>query len=366
MPANRHQCNLPCGIEQPATRGRLYIGVRGNSSLTYIDTSRDAVGFPVLSCPQSDDPESAQDCAIKDVEREGAPEPTDVPDEPYALQLDPAMDLLYVGHLRNALTRADTGGVSIFDVKLASTGQPPVFVRSSGRMFPLDSVGNTGVTSLTLTTHGLYATSRYVPMATKVSTPVAAATCPQNAAAEMDYSVSPASEVYFSPLIGSEARGIQFVPPRQIEGSPRIPDRAFMLQRLPPALISFESAMGEEGVFGNYPSETIEVCQAPTFLQKDPFDQGTTPDETGGLLFVTCFDQGQVYVVDARVPRLVNIIDVGRGPAGLEFPPASTKKRVAYVVGFGQNSIGVIDLDPNSDTRYHVIQRIGFPSVVPR
>jgi hypothetical protein len=126
--------------------------------------------------------------------------------------------------------------------------------------------------------------------------------------------------------------------------------------------------MNQEGVFGNFPSEVIEVCQAPTFLQTDR----TATEETAGaddaLLYVSCFDQGQVYLIDPRVPRLVGIVDVGRGPAGLEFgrPLAGEARRVAYVVLFGSNSIGVLDLTPGNDTQYHIIQRIGFPSVTPR
>jgi hypothetical protein len=36
------------------------------------------------------------------------------------------------------------------------------------------------------------------------------------------------------------------------------------------------------------------------------------------------------------------------------------------VVGFGDNNISVVDLEPGSATEYHVIQRIGYPSTVPR
>jgi DNA-binding beta-propeller fold protein YncE len=38
----------------------------------------------------------------------------------------------------------------------------------------------------------------------------------------------------------------------------------------------------------------------------------------------------------------------------------------AYVVAFGDNDIAVLDLDPQSPTRNHVIERIGFPSPTPR
>jgi len=41
-------------------------------------------------------------------------------------------------------------------------------------------------------------------------------------------------------------------------------------------------------------------------------------------------------------------------------------REVAYVVGFGDNNISVIDLRPGSTTEYHVVQRMGFPRVTPR
>jgi hypothetical protein len=38
----------------------------------------------------------------------------------------------------------------------------------------------------------------------------------------------------------------------------------------------------------------------------------------------------------------------------------------AYVVGFGDNNISVVDLTPGSDTEYRVVHRLGFPRVSPR
>ena len=86
-------------------------------------------------------------------------------------------------------------------------------------------------------------------------------------------------------------------------------------------------------------------------------------------LFVTCFDAGQIYVFDPYVPRLIAVINAGRGPAGLAFPRSprpDRPERLAYVVGFSANDIPVLDLTPGSPTQYHVVQRIGFPSLEPR
>jgi hypothetical protein len=374
-PPNRHACNPPCGDQ--TGRGRLYIGVRGNSSLTYLDVGR-ANGIPTLTCPKTPESRNSKDCAIKDMQVGNASPPTVLPDEPYALQLDVTRDLLYVGHLRGTVATANSGGISLFDITNASkTGdesRPPTFLKPSGSVFPADANGNFGVTSLMMKGDRLYATSRYTPMATGVVVSMPAPSC---AAMQQtnDFAVIPTSDTYVSPLFGAETRGIQFLPRRQPPGAAPTPERAFVLQRTPPALISFDAAMGEEpGIFGNFPSDVIEVCQAPTFLQKDRTSDEEAAGADDALLYVSCFDQGQVYLIDPRVPRLVGIVDVGRGPAGLEFAPTKvkvgtttvTKRRVAYVVGFGSNSVGVLDLEPGSETQYHIIQRIGFPSVTPR
>ena len=45
------------------------------------------------------------------------------------------------------------------------------------------------------------------------------------------------------------------------------------------------------------------------------------------------------------------------------FDPADS---VAYVLNFTQNNVVVVDLAPGSPTQYHVVQRLGFPTVTPR
>jgi hypothetical protein len=365
---NRHACNPPCGPNVAMDRRRFYLGVRGNSSLTYFDI--ELVGpdrVPRLTCPASPSSRSAKDCAIKDMTVTNGSSPTVLPDEPYALQLDVRRDLLYVGHLRGDVTRPSSGGISLFDITNASKGAAPTFIRPSGPIFPGDATGSYGVTSLMMKGEQLYATSRFLPWATGVVVSITGETC-TSAKSLNDFAVFPSSETYVSPLVGVETRGIQFLPRRQPVDV--APERAFVLQRTPPAVVSFDSAMNQQGVFGNFPSEIIEVCQAPTFLLKDRTDAEEAAGADDALLYVTCFDQGQAYVIDPRVPRLVGIIDLGRGPAGMEFAELevseNTTKHVAYVVLFGSNSIGVLDLEPESPTQYHIIQRIGFPSVTPR
>jgi len=188
----------------------------------------------------------------------------------------------------------------------------------------------------------VFASSRFVP---EVAGLGSTATCPDNPVREI--AAFQNGVVYNSPLAtGAETRGIEFV------GN----DRAFVLQRSPPTLISFIAS-------NMAPTDLLETCGSPTFLDRYPQAKPGQPDLPGTRLFVTCFADGEIYVYDPFLPQLVKTFSVGRGPAGLVF---DEHRQVAYVVGFGDNNISVVDLVPGSRTEYHVIQRIGFPRTTPR
>jgi len=278
-------------------------------------------------------------------------------EEPYAMAIDAQRGLLYVGHLR---------GGYLSSIDLDAPGGSPKLVNVNPGIFPGDINGSTGVTSLTLTSTGIntgriYATSRYVPRA-GAFVPISYGQDIENESTFL----ANAGDVFVSPLPGSEMRGIQPIP---------LTHRTYVLQRTPPALIAFNTTGGQ-----NIPSDIIEMCTGPTFLVMDPPLRPDGDDGTDKLLFVNCFESGQVYVVDPYVARIVAIIEVGRGPAGFVLPQAQQGQQgqqgqphpdFGYVVGFGSNNVSVVDLRPMLDgqlnrTQYHVIERIGFPDPVPR
>jgi hypothetical protein len=366
--ANRHQCNPNCPGEP--VDGRLFVGIRGNSSLIYVDTTRVADATfgerPVFSCsdPKSTNPDV---CSVTQTVPPGGPanmeKPIHVPDEPYALALDETTDLLYVGNLRGDTTHPQTGGISLFDVRRPDRRAPPTFIGPSASFFNPDINGNFGITSLTLRSDNdqVYASSRYGMNVVNVI-PTLDGRCDQD---PNTISLIAGSDVYTTPLFGAEMRGIQFLPdpngvPAEASDQPPAARRAFVLQRVPPALVVFDAST-DPRAFGNFPSDVLETCAGPTFLQA--YDSGE-----GTRLYVTCFDQGQIYVFDPYVPKLVSIINAGRGPAGLAFPRTLRADRpaLAFVVGFSANDVPVLDLSPGSATQYHVVQRIGFPSAEPR
>jgi len=278
-----------------------------------------------------------------------------LPDEPYALALDPRTGLLFIGHLSGNTARPFTGGFSLFDVAPQVTGphtgetllEAPRFIAPFPSPFSPNSIGQVGVTALNLADDGtIYASSRYSPQVSGLGT---TATCPVPSGSVREIAAFPNGATYVPPVAGSETRGIQLVD-ASTDTDPNTHDfREFVLQRSPPSLIRFRDQYT--------PTDILETCGSPTFLDK--YENSAHQVR----LFVTCSGDGEIYVYDPALPRLVKTFAVGRAPSGLVFDSA---REVAYVVGFGDNNISVIDLRPGSTTEYHVVQRMGFPRVTPR
>jgi hypothetical protein len=282
-----------------------------------------------------------------------------LPDEPYTLAVDDAANLLYVGHLRGEVSLVDLG---LDSEKLQIPNlQVPNLLDHTPNVLPGDANGSIGVTSLTIrdAANGschkeVFASSRYRPVASSfVIYGLHGARCDATSTdvvgseADEGLVIIPTGTTYSTGLGGSDTRGIQFV------GQ----DRVFLMQRNPPALVGIDTT-----TFTSI--STMEICQGPTNMVQPTKTDGKTPLFGVPLLFITCFDSGEVYVVDPAVPQIRSVIQVGRQPISTVFD--STDPLHAYVIGFGANNVSVIDLDPASPTRDRVIQRVGFPNAVPR
>jgi len=357
---------------------RLLLGVRGDTSLTYVDVqSQGAKEPPILKCvvgPNEASMAPGHFSSCDDKHRvirapsglasvNNDPMPSDapdvsLPDEPYTLTIDEDAGLLFIGHLTGNTARAYSGGFSMFDIAPRGPNGPldtPRFIAPFPSPFSANNLGAVGISGLRTrivrkrvvtdddmvvewdATDGVYATSRFIPQVARLGTTTACPNPKEASTPAREIAAFPSGTYYSSPLAGAETRGVAFIDER----------RSFVLQRTPPALIGF---------LDSTPTDVLETCGSPTFL--DSNDNGV-----GLRLFVTCFGDGEIYVFDPTVPRLVKTFRVGRGPAGLVF---DNKRQVAYVVGFGDNNVSVIDLEPGSPTEYQVIQRIGFPRTIPR
>jgi DNA-binding beta-propeller fold protein YncE len=388
-------CDDPCNPNCQATAdaGRLLIGVRGDTSLTYVDVApvgpayQNPTAHPEFHCTEGDGlATSLTECTLKITDTASVldvfngdnevPE-IDLPDEPYALALDDPRGFLYVGHLVGSTSVQDTGGVSLFDASGTGAVAPPSFPLGPKLIAPFPSPfgpnnsGLFGVTALEMheplgaspgSDREIFVSSRYVPLVTSMI-PLGPSVCGGD---DNDDVVLPAGDSLNSALVGSEMRGVEFIDPSPSVSSANDPldyaQRAYALQRMPPDLVGFDIAKNEAGATAATPTDVSETCSSPTFLyQYPPAALATTQNPS--RLFVNCFDTGEVYIFDPNGPTLLSTLQVGRGPAGMVF---DATRPVGYVLDFTQNIVSVVDLTPGSATQYHVIQRLGFPTVTPR
>jgi len=292
-----------------------------------------------------------------------------LPDEPYALALDDTTNLLFVGHLR--------GYVSLIDVSIGDPRQVPSLVNVNNGVVGADASGSIGITSLTIHPNGsncgkeIYAASRFRPQANAfgVYGLNQATRCVGKAQGSADAEglvIVPNGASLSTGVAGSDTRGVEFVnskyvPPGALlppvpQNQNSSPDRAFLIQRNPPTMVGIDLST-------QLPLSTMEICQGPTQLAQ-PKDLQGNPLFGIPLLFITCFDSGELYIVDPSVPQIRTIIPVGREPINTVFDPNDPTR--AYVITFGENNVSVVDLDPLSPTVNRVIERIGYPSPTPR
>jgi YVTN family beta-propeller protein len=195
----------------------------------------------------------------------------------------------------------------------------------------------------------LFATARYTTAISGMvlSTPSAACDPSSPTPPERDLTLVPSESFYSSVFLphGADIRGILF----SDDGT-----RAFVLHRNdvestanPAALV----VLDRHGSPANTPIDVLQVCSGPTAMQMHP--------AVRGRIYITCYDDGQIYVVDPDALVVTAIIEVGSGPTGLVFSPLDPG--VAYVASFANSHLSVIDLAPGSPTENHVVLRIGLP-----
>ena len=362
-----------------AVAERMFVPVRGDTSITFmnVDATADSVAFSCTGSRTSPNPPSRYAACDDHWRITRADDPVNgdsaaslpddqvynVPAEPYAVAVDSRSHLLYVGHLRG-------GDVSLIDLGDGQENTRPNLATVYHNLLPADPNGLEGITGLTIkdpvTGDGcfgaIYATSRFRPVVGSFVV-YGLDGCPRSATLPGSPSVQIVGrgEIISTGIAGAEARGIEFVRRKSITApeckvtppDPACaPDRFFVLQRTPPALVAIDANT-------LVPFSVVEVCQGPTHLVQQLDAQGATL-----ALLVTCFDAGEVDVVDPWVPRIRSIVPVGRGPITTVLDPADPTR--GYVVGFGGNNIVVLHLDAATPGKDRVVQRIGFPSVTPR
>jgi DNA-binding beta-propeller fold protein YncE len=141
---------------------------------------------------------------------------------------------------------------------------------------------------------------------------------------------------------GTDNRGIAF----SADGT-----RAWVASREPPTLLLVDTSE-EHGLPRNRVQATAELCAEPSLVRARLDAAGRT------LVYVVCFATNQIFVVDGLLMELDDVIETGRGPAALEFDEG---RRRAFIANFAENTVGVIDLDPESPTYHHMVRTLGLP-----
>jgi DNA-binding beta-propeller fold protein YncE len=139
----------------------------------------------------------------------------------------------------------------------------------------------------------------------------------------------------------SDSRGVTFDPSG---------DRAYMINRSPPSLMVYDTSIDSTGIPINRLVGATDLCREASGL--------AIADGGAGIrAFVTCFQNGEVYVVDPRGAASVEAVtSVGRGPFAMA---AAENRQLLFVSTFLDDSIAVLDLDPASPNLYRVIMRLG-------
>ncbi len=309
---------------------RLVVPVRGDPSISWIDWDGSK-----LACG------TAQGFALcDDAHRLSAihdnPDVGLLPQEPFNAFVDAAGQYAVITHLT-------TGTITLLDsqigkdVEIADVGLSP--------FLPDQNTGLTGATGVAGRTPNMPGDLIYVGSRSESRIQMYTVGRPINDALPF---LIPGNFFFLSAVGGnagqsSDTRGMRF----SQDGS-----RMYLVNRDPPSLQVYDTAPAADGFPANSLVASADICRAASTLTV--MDTGD-----GDRAYLTCFQDGQMYVIDPRDNATVdNIAVIGRGPYAIASAP--TRKKV-YVSNFLEDTVSVVDATPGSPTRNRVILRLGQP-----
>jgi DNA-binding beta-propeller fold protein YncE len=320
-------------VQDLGTGLRLVVPTRGDPSIAWIDWNGDR-----LSCNSSSETGfSLCDDAHRLSFVNNSPDLA-VPDEPFGVFADTAGQFAMVTHLTSgAVTLIDSpkdGFATIADV-------------SVGVFLPDPNTGLRGATGVVGRSPRANGDIVYVGSRSEDRIQTFTVGHPLNGAEP--YLLQ--GNHFFLDAVGGntggsfDTRGMAFSPTG---------DRLYLVNRRPPSLQIFDTSLGPTGFPQNAPVGATDICrQASTVAVADSGD--------GERAYVTCFQDGQLYVIDPRgTGRVEDVVLVGRGPYSVV---AASGRKKLYVTNFLEDTIAVVDLDPGSPTRNRVVLRVGTPRV---
>ena len=308
---------------------RLIIPTRGDPSIAWADYTNDA-----LSCSKSSESNALCDDTHRLSYVQNNSSLASLPDEPFMAYADSVGQYAVVSHLTSgAVTLIDSpigGDAIVTDIK------PSVFAPD-----PLTGLfGSTGVAGKP---NGASGSMVYVGSRSEDRVQMFTVGRPANQAPPFLLE----GAYFFLDGVGnnaggsSDTRGMKF----SSKG-----DQLYLVNRNPASLQVIDTSLDAGGFPRNQTIASTDICRQGSNLAVMDFASA------GERAYVTCFQDGQLYVVDPSGSGSVeDVIDVGRGPYAVVGGPHGR----VYVTNFLEDTIAVVDAEPNSATHDRVVLRIG-------
>lgn len=349
-------------VQNFADKVRVVVPTRGDPSIAWADYD---ISTRILSCTAGSGSFALCDDAHRLSNVASDPNNPPIPDEPFGVFADPGLpgpDNTYPDGFA-VVTHLTTGAVTLINSPGAGNAQV-ADVRSG--LFAIDpTIGQSGATGVAGRPQGVDGEIVYVGSRTDHRIQTFTIGRPVN-------NTPPyllANDFFFLDAVGTstggstDTRGMQFS---------QSGDRMYVVNRQPPTLQIFDTSLGPNGFPRNAASGASDICRQASTLAV--LDAGA-----GERAYVTCFADGQIYVVDPNGSSQVeDIITVGRGPYSVvaatyqaksppgdpspsDPPPITLTRSLLFVSNFLEDTIAVVDVTPTLATRDRVVLRIGKP-----
>lgn len=308
---------------------RLIVPTRGDPSIAWIDYHDDA-----LSCSKSNEADALCDDAHRLSYVNNDANLASIPEEPYAAYADSTGQFAVVTHLTSgSVTLVDSpigGDAVVSDVKLGVFAADPL----------TGLVGSTGVAGKP---NGAAGAIVYVGSRSEDRIQTFTVGRPVNAAPPFLLS----GNYFFLDGVGNNAGGSSDT--RRMAFS-STGNQLYLINRNPASLQIVDTTPDATGFPRNQTIASTDICRQSSSLV-------VTDTGEGERAYVSCFQDGQLYVVDPRGGASVeNVIEIGRGPFAVAAAPSRKK---IFVTNFLEDTIAVVDAEPGSKTHDRVVLRIG-------
>lgn len=322
------------GVGRRAGGERLYLSVRSDANLTFVDVGADGrfscgegpanAGAPYECAPEfrrgNDETATLRDITL--------------PSDPVGIHVGPLSDIVTGGgtvlpEANYVMLAHRDGRASLFFDEQAGFDVAPRLVHTIGGL-PAELVGLTvdPVTKLA------WAPSAFVPVVGRVGVAFDGATDEPDRSFLFNAGELAVRGVDTGSASVGDTRAVRFDPRPDVR-------RAYVLSRLPRAMLTIDvdDSSGRLDVEG-----IVELGAGPSRFEVEHFtDEGRT------LAFISCFDAGDLYVVDVDLQQLVGIVRGLGGPFEIAVDARSVGRRRAYVLDFAQSVIRVLDLEGTLD-----------------